>query len=233
MGEGHRTVLVADADEGIRSLVRLTLDGESYRVVEAADTEAALLRIAASLPDLIVLDAGLPGAGGVAITKSLKSQPETRGAQVVLMFDKSDPVDQELIAHGNASRIYGGYATTGLNPEPYAYESGFAVKWLIQAQIDQTRTGGTMIDQRAGDLHYDHTPWLSWAAYLWADGMNPRSDGVIWTRADLESDGTHPSRSGEEKVGSLLLSFFKSEPTARSWFASDPPAQSRRRAVRP
>lgn len=96
MSEGHRTVLVADADEGIRSLVRLTLDGESYRVVEAADTEAALHSIAASLPDLIVLDAGLPGAGGVAITKSLKSQPETRGAQVVLMFDKSDPVDQEL-----------------------------------------------------------------------------------------------------------------------------------------
>lgn len=96
MSDDVRTVLVADADEGIRSLVRLTLDGESYRVVEATDTETALHGIAAARPDLIVLDAALPGAGGVAITRSLKAQPETRDAQVVLMFDKSDPADQEL-----------------------------------------------------------------------------------------------------------------------------------------
>src|SRR5262249_49511767 len=33
-----------------------------------------------------------------------------------------------------SSRIYGGYATSRLNPEPYAYESGFVVRWLIQRQ---------------------------------------------------------------------------------------------------
>jgi hypothetical protein len=35
-----------------------------------------------------------------------------------------------------SSRIYGGYATTPLNPEPYAYEGAFAVKWIIADQID-------------------------------------------------------------------------------------------------
>ena len=34
-----------------------------------------------------------------------------------------------------SSRIYAGYATTHLNPEPYAYESAFVVRWLIQDQI--------------------------------------------------------------------------------------------------
>ena len=33
------------------------------------------------------------------------------------------------------SRIYGGYSTRPLNPEPYAYEGAFAVRWLIQDQI--------------------------------------------------------------------------------------------------
>ena len=34
-----------------------------------------------------------------------------------------------------SSRIYGGYAASALNPEPYAYESAFAARWLIQDQI--------------------------------------------------------------------------------------------------
>ena len=34
-----------------------------------------------------------------------------------------------------SSRIYAGYATTGLNPEPHAFESAFSVRWLVQDQI--------------------------------------------------------------------------------------------------
>jgi len=128
-----------------------------------------------------------------------------------------------------SSRIYAGYATSTLNPEPYAYESGLAVKWVVQAQIEQMRSG--RIDMRAGDLNYDSAaPWMAWGPYLWADGMNARSDGLTWSRGDLESDGTHPSQSGEQKVGAMLLDFLKQERTARLWFLSSSP-QPRRRAV--
>lgn len=102
-----------------------------------------------------------------------------------------------------ASRTYGGYASTPLNPEPYAYESGFAVQWLI---ADRVRAGGD-------------GPWLGWGPYLWTDGTKGRSDGLVWTCADVRSnDGTHPSASGRQKVAQLLLTFFRTDPTTRGWF---------------
>lgn len=105
-----------------------------------------------------------------------------------------------------SSRIYGGYATTKLNPEPYAYESAFTVRWLIQDQID-------------GKPEAVKSPLLLWGPYLWADGEKGRKAGdLVWKPEDLVSDGTHPSDSGRRKVAELLLKFMKTDPTAKVWF---------------
>ena len=110
-----------------------------------------------------------------------------------------------------SSRTYGGYATTPLNPEPYAYDSGFAVKWLVARNIQ----------------HRSRRPWVGWGPYLWTDGTNRRQDGLVWTCDDVVADGTHPSASGRLKFADLLLHFFTSDPTARTWFLRPkPPAKS-------
>ncbi len=113
-----------------------------------------------------------------------------------------------------SSRIYAGYASTQLNPEPFAYQSAFAVKWLIEGQI-----------QGDPELSFDagRVPWMAWGPYLWADGVRGRSDGLSWRCSDFQEDGTHPATTAREKVAALLLDFLKTDPTARPWFLRLPP----------
>ncbi len=113
-----------------------------------------------------------------------------------------------------SSRTYGGYATTGLNPEPYAFESAFSVKWLIEQQIDGDKS--LNFDPARGEVK---APWLSWGPYLWANGSTPRKDGFAYEPADFTAnDGTHQSPSGQRKVGELLLKFFETDSTTKPWF---------------
>ena len=117
-----------------------------------------------------------------------------------------------------SSRIYAGYATTALNPEPHAFESAFSIRWLIRDQIN----GNPALNYNP-DAGPVVSPLLLWGTYLWADGLNPRSDGLTWARSELSvTDGTHPSDSGKEKVARVLLDFFKTNELARSWFLKTP-----------
>ncbi len=113
-----------------------------------------------------------------------------------------------------SSRIYGGYAANPLNPEPYAYESAFAVRWLLQDQIAGEKE--LNFTPAAGAVQ---APLLLWGPYLWADGTTPRkSDKLTYTRDDLAGDGTHPSEAGRDKVARVMLDFFKTDPLAKPWF---------------
>lgn len=108
-----------------------------------------------------------------------------------------------------SSRIYAGYATTTLNPEPFAYESGFAVRWVIEEQLN----GGLPYAGPGAEV-----PWIAWGPYLWADGTTPNTEGLSWSCGDLQSDGTHPSPSGRQKVAQRLLGFVQNDATASEWW---------------
>lgn len=115
-----------------------------------------------------------------------------------------------------SSRIYAGYSdgVATIDPEPYAYEAGFAVKNAIGDQLNGN-----------ANLNYNpllgtvKAPWMSWGPYYWANGMLGRSDGLVWTCQDLQSDGTHPaSPSGDLKVATYLLNFLKTDDTTTPWY---------------
>jgi hypothetical protein len=114
------------------------------------------------------------------------------------------------------SRIYAGNATGALNPEPFAYESAFVVRWLIRDQMKHE--AALNFDPARGAVK---SPVLLWGPYLWADGTTPRkTDGLVYERNDFAADGVHPSESGRAKVARQLLTFFKTDAVAKTWFVS-------------
>jgi len=123
----------------------------------------------------------------------------------------------------HSSRIYAGYASTLLNPEPYAYESGFAVKWAVGEQISQT-AGNPPSNGYGALVAGVDAPVMMWGPYLWADGLTPNGEGDTWACADLSQDGTHPSSSGVTKVGTQLLNFMLGSPYSRVWFRAMKPS---------
>jgi hypothetical protein len=105
-----------------------------------------------------------------------------------------------------SSSLYTGYSNglSKLDPEPYAYQAGFAMQ-------------GTIADQINGNI--PQTPWLGWASYNWTNGLYGRDDGLTWSCQDAKANGIHPSLVvGREKVGSLLLDYFKTADVTAPWF---------------
>jgi len=112
-----------------------------------------------------------------------------------------------------SSRTYGGWAKAPPgrvggpgNSEPYSYETGFAVKWLIERQL-----------KGDAELNYDpkkgavKAPWLSWGPYLWTNGTRARKDGFRFQPSDFrENDRMHHSLQGQAKMGHQLLQFWLS-----------------------
>lgn len=71
---GSRTVLIADDDPRLRSLLTWTLEQGQYRVVAAVDGPSALELARQENPDLYLLDVGMPGMNGIEVCRQLRAQ---------------------------------------------------------------------------------------------------------------------------------------------------------------
>lgn len=86
-------VLIVDDDEGLRLLLRATLEGVHLKVDEADGAASAARKIAAEIPDVVVLDVGMPGIDGVTYCRTLKSDPRTEHVPVVLLTGAEDATE--------------------------------------------------------------------------------------------------------------------------------------------
>ena len=78
-------VLIVEDDEVLHTLVAAMLEAEHLDLVFEADGAAALDRIHAVVPDLVLMDVMLPGGNGVALTEQIKATPDLAAIPVVML----------------------------------------------------------------------------------------------------------------------------------------------------
>ena len=90
------TVMIADDDPSLLIEAADALRGAGFKVVEAANGQAALQEALSRKVDLIVMDVSMPEVGGVEACHCLKAMPKTKKIPVVLTAHKKDPATKTL-----------------------------------------------------------------------------------------------------------------------------------------
>ena len=83
--KGTGTILVADDDPEILTLVSRRLAKRGYTVHEAQDGLQTLVEARAKHPDLIVLDIMMPGKNGWEVAKELRADPTTKDISILVL----------------------------------------------------------------------------------------------------------------------------------------------------
>src|SRR5665213_2888573 len=94
---GHRVqkrILIIEDEESIRDMVAFALRKADMQSVHAADASAALLAIAESIPDLILLDWMLPGTSGMELARRLRKDDIAREIPIIMLTARGEETDR-------------------------------------------------------------------------------------------------------------------------------------------
>lgn len=91
-------ILVADDDDRIRKMIRISLNASHYEVIESATIQETILKAAKNSPDLILLDLQFPDGNGITALREIRSWSET--PVIVLSVLASDPEKISLLDGG-------------------------------------------------------------------------------------------------------------------------------------
>jgi two-component system alkaline phosphatase synthesis response regulator PhoP len=94
----EKTILVADDESHILSVVSLKLRNAGFRVLTAADGQEALDLALHERPDLLITDYHMPQLSGLELCRRLKQEPATRSMPAIMLTARGyhlEPHDTE------------------------------------------------------------------------------------------------------------------------------------------
>ena len=100
----QKTILIVDDDPDVRLGLHVRLKANSYDVIFAADGMASIAQARKHMPDLIILDLGLPAGDGFSVMERLKANDSLSLIPVIVVSarDRNANMDQVLKAGAKA-----------------------------------------------------------------------------------------------------------------------------------
>ena len=77
------TILVIEDNEKNRKLIKVVLKARGYKIIEAEDAETAMDQLKKDIPDLILMDIGLPEMDGFELTRLIKRDKTTKDVPII------------------------------------------------------------------------------------------------------------------------------------------------------
>ncbi|HUN49579.1 MAG TPA: phosphate regulon transcriptional regulator PhoB [Candidatus Sulfotelmatobacter sp.] len=87
-------ILITEDEAALVAMLRYNLEKEGYAVDEAADGQEALIKVAESRPDLILLDWMLPQLSGLEVCRQIRRNPETRNIPIIMVTARGEEADR-------------------------------------------------------------------------------------------------------------------------------------------
>jgi DNA-binding response OmpR family regulator len=119
---GQKTILVVDDDPDVRLGLQLRLNANHYDVICAADGVASIAAARKHMPDLMILDLGLPAGDGFSVLERLKANEKLSSIPVIVLSGRD--------RFGNRDRAIKAGARTFLQ-KPLANDKLLAVIRLV------------------------------------------------------------------------------------------------------
>ncbi len=92
-----KTILIVEDNERNRKLVKVILRAKGYVILEAEDASSAFCELEKTIPDMILMDIGLPQMSGLELTKQIKKREEIKGVPIVALTAHAMIGDREGI----------------------------------------------------------------------------------------------------------------------------------------
>jgi two-component system phosphate regulon response regulator PhoB len=94
MSTEQPSVLLVEDEPAQREVLSYNLEADGFRVLTADNGEEALMMVAETPPDIIVLDWMMPNVSGIEVCRQLKTRSATRAIPIIMLSARSEEVDR-------------------------------------------------------------------------------------------------------------------------------------------